>query len=95
MSLLGFVKSASSIGCVDAESNVPADSNAGEPTRPCTSGIDCFGAEDGTSVKSSTGEPSRPSCAATFVSQEQQCTGDCCRSMTATTACHPTLAELT
>ena len=50
MSLLGFVKSTSSIGCVGAENNAPVDSNAGEPTRPCTSGIDCFGAEDGTSI---------------------------------------------
>ena len=89
-----FVKSNSSIGCVGRESNAPVDFNAGEPTRPCTSGINCFGAEDGTSIKSSTGEPSRPSCAATFVSQEQQCAGDCCGSMTETTACHPTLAEL-
>ena len=40
-----FVKSTSSIGCVGAESNVPIDSNAWEPTRPCTSGIDYFGAE--------------------------------------------------
>ena len=37
------------LGCVGAESNAPVDSNAGEPTRPCTSGIDCFGAEDGKS----------------------------------------------
>ena len=52
--LTGVVKSSSSIGCVGAESNAPVDSNAEEPTRPCTSGIDCFGAEDGTSVESST-----------------------------------------
>ena len=39
-----------------------------------------------TSVESSTGEPSRSSCAATFVPQEQQCTSDCCRSMTEITA---------
>ena len=89
-----FVKTTSSVGCVGGESNAPVDSNAGEPTRPWTSGIDCFGAEDATSVESSTGEPSRPSCAATFVSQEQQCKGGCCRSMTDFTACHPTLAEL-
>ena len=63
-----FVKATSSIGCVDGESNAPVDSNAGEPTRPCTSDIEYFGTEDGTST---------PSCAATFVSQEQQCTGDC------------------
>ena len=56
-SLLRFVKSSSSIGCVGAESNAPVDSNAGEPSR-CTSGIEYFGAEDGTSVKFSTGEPS-------------------------------------
>ena len=86
------VKTTSSIGCVGGESNAPVDFNA---ARSCTSGIDCFGAEAGISVEYSTGEPSRPSCAATFVSQEQQCTGDCCMSMTATTACHPTLAELT
>ena len=73
-----FVKSTSSIGQVGAESNALVDSNAGEPTRPCTCGIDYFGAEDGTSVDSSTGKPSRPSCAATLVPQEQQCTGDCC-----------------
>ena len=89
-----FVKSTSSIGCVGGESNVPVDFNPGKPTRLFTSGIDCFGAEDGTSVESSTGEPSRPSYTATFVSQEQQCTSDCCRSMTEITACHPTLAEL-
>ena len=29
-SLLGFVKSTSSIGCVGGESNAPADSNTGE-----------------------------------------------------------------
>ena len=78
MSLLGFVKSTSSIGCVGPENNAPVDSNAGEPTRPCTSGIDCFGAEDGIhqsdSVESSTGEPSRPSCATTFVSREYELT---------------------
>ena len=68
-----FVKSTSSIGCVGTESNAPIDSNAGEPTRPCTSGIDYFGAEDGSSVESSTIEPSRSSCAATLVPQEQQC----------------------
>ena len=51
MSLLGFVKSTSSTGCVGRESNVPVDSNTGEPTRPCTSGIDCFGAEDGIYIR--------------------------------------------
>ena len=35
---LGFVKSTSSIGFVGAESNAPVYSNAGEPTRRCTSG---------------------------------------------------------
>ena len=49
-----FVESTSSIGCVGAESNAPIDSNAWEPTRPCTSGIDYFGAEDGTSMESTT-----------------------------------------
>ena len=73
---LGFVKSTCSIGCVGAQSNAPVYSNAGEPTRPCTSGIDYFGAV--TSVVSSTGNPSRPSCAANLVPQEQQCAGDCC-----------------
>ena len=34
-SLLGFVKSTSSIGCVGAENNAPVDSNTEEPTRPC------------------------------------------------------------
>ena len=47
-SLLGFY----SIGCVGREEYAPVDSNAGEPTRSCTSGIDCFGAEDGASVLS-------------------------------------------
>ena len=73
-SLLGFVKSTSSISCVGAESNALVDSNAGKPSR-CTSGIEYFGAEDG---KSSTGEPSRPSCATPLVPQEQHCTGDWC-----------------
>ena len=73
-SLLGFVKSTSSISCVGAESNALVDSNTGKPSR-CTSGIEYFGAEDG---KSSTGEPSRPSCATPLVPQEQQCTGDWC-----------------
>ena len=41
-SLLGFVKSISSTGCVGAESNAPVDSNAGESTRPYTSGIELF-----------------------------------------------------
>ena len=93
--LLGFVKSTSSIGCVGRESNVPVDSNAGPRSQALVTGSwvrawergYCFGAEDGTSVESSTGEPSRPSCAAFFVPQEQQCTGD-------DTVCHPTLAEL-
>ena len=58
MSLLGFVKSASSIGCVGTGNNASVNCNAGEPTRLCTSGIDYFGAQDGTSVESSTGEPS-------------------------------------
>ena len=59
-SLLGFIKSTSSIGCVCTECNY----NAGKPTRLCTSGIDYFDPEDGTSVESSSGEPI---CAATFV----------------------------
>ena len=46
-----FVKSTSSIGCVGAETNVPVDSNAGEPTRPCTSGIGYFSAEGRTFVQ--------------------------------------------
>ena len=57
MSLLGFVKSTSSIGCVGTESNAPVGSNTGEPSR-CTSGIEYFGTEDGTSIESNTGEPS-------------------------------------
>ena len=60
---LGFVKSTSSIGCVDAESNAPA----GEPRRPRTSGIDYFGVEDGTSVESSNAQ-----LAATLVPQALQ-----------------------
>ena len=64
-----FVKSTSSMA---EKAMHPVAFNAGEPTRPYTSGIDCFGAEDGTSVESSTGEIPRPSCAATFLSQEQQ-----------------------
>ena len=52
--LTRLVKITCSIDCVGRESNVPIDSNAEEPTRPCTSGIDCFGAEDGTSVESNT-----------------------------------------
>ena len=70
MALLFIVKSTCSIGCVGAESNAPVDSNAGEPTRPSTSGIDYFDAEDGISVESSTGDPSSPSCATTLVPQE-------------------------
>ena len=65
--MLGFVKSTFSIGCVGTESNAPVDSNAGEPTRQCTSGKGYFGTEDGTSVESSTGEPSKSSCAAPLV----------------------------
>ena len=55
-----FVKSTSSMA---EKAMHPVAFNAGEPTRPYTSGIDCFGAEDGTSVESSTGEIPRPSCA--------------------------------
>ena len=73
-SLLGFVKSTSSISCVSVESNALVDSNAGKPSR-CTSGIEYFSAED---VNFSTGEPLRPSCATPLVPQEQQCTGDWC-----------------
>ena len=64
MRQMSFVKTTSSIGCADRESNAPVDFNSGEPTRPCTSGTDCFGSEDVTSVEFSTGEHSRPSCAA-------------------------------
>ena len=53
--LEGFVISTSSIGCVGAESNAQVYFNAGEPTRPWTSGIDYFGSKD---VESSTSDPS-------------------------------------
>ena len=44
MGQMSFVKTTSSIGCVGRESNASVYFNAGEPTRPCTSGLDCFGA---------------------------------------------------
>ena len=58
-SLLGFVKSNSSIGCVGAESNAPMLGISGEPTRPCTSDINCSGAEYGAFIESGTGELSK------------------------------------
>ena len=61
----------SSIGCVDAESKAPVDSNAGEPSR-CTSDKEYFGAEDDTFVESSIGEPSCNAqlCRSSLVPQE-------------------------
>ena len=82
-----FMKTTSSIGCVDGESNAPVDSNAGEPTRPCTSGIDCFGAEDGTSRRQVVPLLLYPKSSSVPVIA-------CCTSRKETTACHPTLAEL-
>ena len=65
MSLLGFVKSTSSIGYAATESMHQLILTLGNPQ--CHVFLAwTIGAEDDTSIKSSVGKPSRPSRAATF-----------------------------
>ena len=72
MSLLGFLKSTSSIGYAVTESMHQLILMLGN-TQCHVLLAWTIGAEDDASIKSSVGEPSRPSRAATLVPQEQQC----------------------